>query len=84
MELARLTRDVKIQETLVTLLVQQTEQARMAEGRDYPMVQVLDQAIPAERPSRPRLVLNLLLAGITSLLVGVCGAVLIGSRRSSV
>jgi uncharacterized protein involved in exopolysaccharide biosynthesis len=83
MELARLTRDVKIQETLVTLLVQQTEQARMAEGRDYPMVQVLDQAIPAERPSRPRLVLNLLLAGITSLLVGLGGAVLIDSRRSS-
>jgi uncharacterized protein involved in exopolysaccharide biosynthesis len=82
MELARLTREVKIQETLVTLLVQQVEQARMAEGRDYPMVQVLDPAIPSERPSRPRLFLNLALAGVASVLLGIGGIVVIESRRS--
>ena len=70
MELARLTRDVKVQETLVTLLTQQLEQARMVEARDLPIVQVLDRAVPAERHSRPRLPLNLAVAGATSLIVG--------------
>ncbi|MEE8160943.1 MAG: hypothetical protein V3T61_04830 [Acidobacteriota bacterium] len=35
MELARLTRDVKVQETLVTLLSQQLEQARLADARRW-------------------------------------------------
>jgi tyrosine-protein kinase Etk/Wzc len=71
LELARLTRDVKVQETLVTLLTQQVEQARMAEARDLPQVQVLDRAVPAERHSKPRLRLNLALAGVTSLFAGI-------------
>ncbi len=76
LELARLTRDAKVQETLVTLLAQQVEQARLAEARDMPVVQVLDRAVPAERPARPRLRLNLAIAGVTSLFVGVCLAFL--------
>lgn len=48
----RLTRDVKVQETRVTLLTRQVEQARLAEARDMPVVQVLDRAVPAERHSR--------------------------------
>ena len=71
MELVRLTRDVKVQETLVTLLTQQLEQARLAEARDTPVVQVLDRAVPAERHSKPRLRLNLTIAGVTSLFVGI-------------
>src|SRR5207253_1945907 len=70
-ELARLTRDVKVQETLVTLLTQQVEQVRLAEARDLPVVQVLDRAIPAERASRPRLRFNLALAAVGSFLIGV-------------
>lgn len=71
LELARLTRDMKVQETLVTLLTQQIEQARMTEARDLPIVQVLDRAVPAERHSKPRLRLNLAIAGVTSLFVGI-------------
>lgn len=71
LELARLTRDVKVQETLVALLTQQVEQARLAEARDMPVVQVLDRAVPAVRPSKPRLRLNLAMAGVTSLFVGI-------------
>src|SRR2546430_2769523 len=70
-ELARLTRDVKVQETLVTLLVQQQEQLKIAEANDVPNVRVLDRAVPAERHSRPRLRLNLLIAGSASLAVGI-------------
>jgi uncharacterized protein involved in exopolysaccharide biosynthesis len=71
LELARLTRDVKVQETVVTLLTQQAEQARIGEARDLPTVQVLDRGVPAERPSRPRLSLNLTLAGATGVLIGI-------------
>ena len=70
-ELVRLTRDVKVGETVVTLLTQQLEQARIAEAKDLPVVQVLDRAVPAERHSRPRLLLNAVVAGVTSLFGGV-------------
>jgi uncharacterized protein involved in exopolysaccharide biosynthesis len=86
LELARLTRDVKVQETLVTLLTQQTEQARLSEARDLPTVQVLDHAVPAERPSKPRLAMNLVVGGVTGALIGIllafCGEYLqVVSRR---
>ncbi len=71
LEAARLTRDVKVHETLVTLLTQQVEQARIAESKDIPVVQVLDRAVPAERASRPRLGLNLIVASVASILFGI-------------
>src|SRR2546422_9998238 len=37
LELARLTREVKVQETLVSLLTQQLEQAKIAEAKDLPV-----------------------------------------------
>lgn len=70
-ELVRLTRDVKVGETLVTLLIQQLEQAKTAEAKDLPTVQVLDRAVPAERHSKPRLLLNVGLALVIGLLAGV-------------
>ena len=71
LELTRLIRDVKVQETLVTLLTQQLEQVKIAEARDIPMVQVLDRAEPAIYPSKPRLRFNLTLAGVGGLLTGL-------------
>jgi uncharacterized protein involved in exopolysaccharide biosynthesis len=81
LELVRLTRDVKIQEVLVTLLTQQFEQARIAEARDTPIVQVLDRAVPAERASRPRAGLNGVLAGAVGLALSVLLAILLESHR---
>jgi uncharacterized protein involved in exopolysaccharide biosynthesis len=71
LELARLTRDVKVQEGLVTILTQQVEQTRIAEAKDIPVVQVLDRAVPAARHSKPRLAVNLALAGVIGLLAGL-------------
>lgn len=68
LELARQTRDLKVQETLVTLLAQQLEQARIVEAKDIPPVQVLDRAVPAERHSKPSLRFNLTVAGAASAL----------------
>jgi tyrosine-protein kinase Etk/Wzc len=71
LELARLMRDVKVQETVYTLLTQQLEQAKIAEARDMPTVQTLDKAVPADRKSKPVIRLNMAIAGITSLLMGI-------------
>lgn len=81
LELVRLTRDVRIQEVLVTLLTQQLEQARIAEARDTPVVQALDRAVPAERYARPRAVLNAGLAGVVALVFSVSGAIVLETRR---
>ena len=82
LELARLTRDVKAQETLVMLLMQQVEQARMSEARDLPVVQALDRAVAPERPSRPRLGLNLAVASVTSVFGGVVLAFIVEYVKS--
>ena len=88
LEFARLTRDVKIQETVVGLLTQQLEQTKIAEANTLPVVRVLDRATAAERPSRPRLSLNLAVAAVGSLLLGAVLAFAIeyvkGLRRVAV
>jgi uncharacterized protein involved in exopolysaccharide biosynthesis len=75
LDYGRLARDLKIQETLYAMLISQYEQAKLAEARDTPTVQVLDPAIPAERKSKPKISLNLLIAGMLSLLMGIAWAV---------
>lgn len=53
-ELANLMREVKVQETVWTLLNQQYFQAKIQEARDTPTIQVLDEAVPPEIHSRPK------------------------------
>ncbi len=71
MELIRLTRDVKVQETVYSLLTAQFEQAKINEARDTPTVQLLDKAVPAERKSKPAVKLNMAIAGALSLFLGI-------------
>jgi uncharacterized protein involved in exopolysaccharide biosynthesis len=70
-EFARLVRELKVQETVFTLLTQQFEQAKIAEARDMPTVQVLDRAVPAERKSKPKTVLSSAIVGVLGLFLGV-------------
>ncbi len=79
LELTRLTRDVKVQETLVLLLTQQLEQTKIAEAKDLPIVQVLDRAVPAERHAKPRLRLRLGVAALASF----AGSVVIAAMLDS-
>ena len=58
-------------ETLVLLLTQQLEQARMAAAKDLPAVQVLDTAVPAKRAFKPKLRVNLMVSAVLALFVGV-------------
>lgn len=71
LELARLTRNLKIHETVYTLLTEQLEEAKIAEARDTPTVQLLDVAIPAEQHSRPRRGLTAAVAGFSGLCLGI-------------
>jgi uncharacterized protein involved in exopolysaccharide biosynthesis len=71
LDYGRLLRELKVQETLYTLLTSQYEQAKLQEARDTPTVQVLDPAIPAERKSKPSIRLNMMIAGVSALFVGI-------------
>jgi uncharacterized protein involved in exopolysaccharide biosynthesis len=71
LEYGRLLRTMKVQETVYNLLISQLEQAKIAEARDTPTVQVLDPAIPAEKPSRPKIWLNVVIAAMLSLFMSI-------------
>ncbi|MBC7185962.1 MAG: hypothetical protein H5U38_02905, partial [Calditrichaeota bacterium] len=65
-QLAALIREVKVQETVWELLNQQYYQAKIQEARDTPTVQQLDRAVPPERPSKPRRLLLMVVAGVVT------------------
>jgi uncharacterized protein involved in exopolysaccharide biosynthesis len=71
LDYGRLFRELKVQETLYSLLTSQYEQAKITEARDTPTVQVLDPAIPAEKKSKPSIRLNMMIAGVLALFVGI-------------
>ena len=73
LEYLRLTREVKIHEAILTMLTGQYEQAKIAESKDTPTIQVLDQAIPAEVKSRPKTLQNMQIAGLAAFLLAVIG-----------
>ena len=71
LELVRLMREVKIQETLFELLTQQYEQYKIEETKDTPTVQILDKASPPEKKAKPKRAMMVLIAGVASLLLSV-------------
>ena len=71
LELVRLTREVKIQETLFELLTQQYEQYKIEETKDTPTVQILDKASPPEKKAKPKRAMMVLIAGVSGLLLSV-------------
>ena len=71
MEYGRRLRDLKFSETLYGLLASQYEAAKLDEGRDSTLIQVLDKAVPPEKKSGPKRGLMVLVA----LVLGTFGAV---------
>ncbi len=71
LKLSRLMRDVKLQEAIYTTLSTQYEQAKISEARESVEIQVLDYAIPPEKHSKPNTMLNMLIAGVASLFLGI-------------
>jgi uncharacterized protein involved in exopolysaccharide biosynthesis len=62
----RLYRDLFIQGKILEVLMPMYEQARLEEKRETPSVVVLDRAIPAERKSKPKRLLIILLATLSA------------------
>lgn len=69
--LSKLLRDVKVQETIYTMLLSQYEQAKIDETKEVAVVSVLDPAVPPSKKSKPSTVLNVLIAGVSSIFLGI-------------
>lgn len=78
LELTRLYRDLKYNETLLEVLSKQYEIAKIDEAKDAPLVQVLDTAIVPDLKSRPK---RLVIVTVVLVLVGIL-AVLIALARA--
>ena len=83
-ELGRLIRDVKVQETIYSLLASQYEQARIEEARDTPTVQILDYATPPERKYKPKIKLNMAISGVIALIFGIFFSFLYNSFKAEI
>ena len=70
LDYVRKLREVKYQEQLFQLLVQQYELAKMDEAKDAAIIQVVDRAVAPDRKSKPRRALVTLLAGLFALFFG--------------
>lgn len=72
LEYVRRFRDVRYHETIFELLAKQFEVAKIDEAKDAAVVQVVDEALPPDRKSRPRrsviVIVFTLLAGIAAVL----------------
>jgi len=66
MQLSKLLRNVKIKNEVYLLLQQQFYKEKIQENRDVPTIDVLDEAIPPEIQSSPRLIYN---TGVGSIFV---------------
>jgi len=71
LEYARLFRDVKVQEAIYELLIQQYEQAKMMEVKDTPTIQFLDHAYPPDKRSFPKRRLIVVFAFLLSLFCSI-------------
>ncbi len=67
----RLLREVKYQEAMFEFLAKQYELARVDEGKEAPLVQVIDPARPPERRTSPKRTLLVLAAAAAGLVLGV-------------
>ncbi|GBD95083.1 chain length determinant protein [bacterium BMS3Abin05] len=73
LQLAELTRNVRVLETVFQLLNQQYYQAKIEEARDTPTVQILDRAEPPEHKYWPSRLLIALTGGFITFFVLVFG-----------
>lgn len=69
MQLSKLLRNVKIKNEVYLLLQQQFYKEKIQENRDVPTIDVLDEAIPPEIQSSPRLIYNTVVGSIFVLFV---------------
>jgi tyrosine-protein kinase Etk/Wzc len=71
LEYGRLKRDALIQQKVFELLTQQYELAKIEEAKDDITFQIIDPAVPPEKRIKPKRTLNVVLAGVVSLFLGI-------------
>jgi uncharacterized protein involved in exopolysaccharide biosynthesis len=69
-----LSRDAKIKEMLFELLTREYEIAKIEEAKSMPTIQILDKADVPEKKCKPKRTRMVVLAGVTSLFVGIFAA----------
>jgi tyrosine-protein kinase Etk/Wzc len=72
LEYLRKYRDVKYYETIYEMIAKQFELAKIDEGKNASIIQVLDPALPPEKKSKPKRILIVLIAALASLIVACC------------
>ena len=70
-EYIRSLRDVKYQETIFELLAKQFELAKIDEAKESSNIQVLDEAIPAQKKSKPKALIIVALGFIGGCILGL-------------
>jgi tyrosine-protein kinase Etk/Wzc len=64
-----LTRDLEVSKMLYKLLMAQYEQSKIEEAKDTPTIQILDNAVPPIKRSKPKRTIMVLLAGFLSFFI---------------
>jgi tyrosine-protein kinase Etk/Wzc len=83
LELARLFREVKIQNEVYLLLQKQFYSDKIQENKDVPTIEVLDKAIPPLKAKSPRLVYHTFLGAVLIFLLA-CSIVLISENKKKI
>ena len=66
-----LYRDVALHNRVFDLLTQELERAKIEEAKDTPSLQILDQAVPPEKKSRPKRTYLVAFTGFLTLLSSI-------------
>jgi uncharacterized protein involved in exopolysaccharide biosynthesis len=83
LDFLRASRELKYNETLFELLAKQYELAKIDEAKEAALVQVVEPAIPAERKSKPKRALIVLIAVLAGLMLGILAAFIREAWRKS-
>ncbi|MEE2708971.1 MAG: GNVR domain-containing protein [Gemmatimonadota bacterium] len=81
LQLGQLMVNVKVQQSVVEMLLKQYEQAKIQEVRDTPTVRILDAAVPPDLKSGPKRSLIVIMSTVLSLLLGVSLAFVLEYRQ---
>jgi len=71
LQYARLMRELKVKEKVFATLTEQHEIAKISEAEEGSQFEVIDRPYPAERKSKPKRSLIVIMAGITAGILGV-------------
>jgi len=67
-------RNLRYQEGIYDILARQFAAAKLDEAKDSPLIQILDEAIPPEKKSKPKRLLIVILATLVAFFVAIIWA----------